>query len=244
MLKNSYKIFVICKDLKTNEVTDVLKKEGHDIIFGSFREVFDEDGQTKGDIILIEMEKDAAKTLLFVKKIREKSIVPIMLLLGREQKTAGILGTDLGADDWLEEPFLPIEAASRIKALLRRCYEMAPKKKKKRGTSQPYEEDVSLSYEGLTLSQSLLCAYEGEEMIQLTGSEFRILAHMMRAPGKVFLKRELVSVLSPGGDGNENALMVHISHLRTKLKDDREPRKYIFNVRGKGYRFGKEKMKV
>lgn len=168
-----------------------------------------------------------------LKKLRETSDIPVIIISAKDADQEKILGLDLGADDYMIKPFNPLEAAARVRTNLRRYDKI-------RGAAGTVpEEKRVLTHRDLTLDLDACTLRRGEQEIALTPVEFRILQLFMRHPGKVFTKQQLYEC----GWGEEyivadNNIMVCISKLRAKL--DADPSAYIRTIRGLGYRMEKE----
>jgi DNA-binding response OmpR family regulator len=181
------------------------------------------------DIMMPEMD---GYTL--VRKIRETSNIPILILSARSDDSGKILGLDLGADDYITKPFNPLEITARIQAQLRRYYRLnAPAA----GTADRITAgDLVLDRESCSLTKN------GRD-IPLTAVEFRILCLLMENRGKVFTKSRIYEHVWDGDfyESDDNTIMVHISKLRDKIEDDPRNPRYLKTIRGLGYRFEKEK---
>ncbi len=163
--------------------------------------------------------------------IRETSSLPVLILSAKGLDSDKILGLSLGADDYLTKPFNPLELVARVKSALRRAYELA-----KTGESG----DVC-SVGKITIDKNhFTCTKDGVQ-IALTPMEFKILAQLMSAPGRIFTKVQLYEAIN--GDffeSDDNTMMVHISKLRDKIEDDPKKPCYIKTIRGLGYKIEKE----
>ena len=165
-------------------------------------------------------------------KIRKKYDFPIIFLSAKNQDNDKILGLNLGADDYMTKPFNPLEIIARINSNLRRAYELG------------YEvKDVSsqLQNGGLVLDMDAMTVKRDGESIFLTPSEFKILALLMKNPGKVFTKAQIYqSINGDFYESDENSIIVHISKIRDKLGDNSKNPQYIKNIRGLGYKIEKK----
>ena len=166
------------------------------------------------------------------REIRKVSDVPILMLTAREEETDRIVGFSLGADDYVVKPFSPRELVERVKAILRRTAAGAP-----RPDDSPRADDA-LRRGGLMLDRErhkVTC--DGEE-VPLTPTEFKLLEALMRRPGKVFSRGELLGRLYPHGEAVvDRVIDVHIGKLRHKIESDPSDPHYIVTVHGVGYRF-------
>ncbi len=172
---------------------------------------------------------------VLTKKIREVNNIPILILTAKIEDNDKILGLNLGADDYLTKPFNPIEIVARVGANLRRFYQL-------NSENNSSNESTICKLGGLELDTEKLILKKNGEEITITPNEFKILAFMMKSPGRVYTKSQLCEAINGEFyDNYENAIMVHISHLREKIEDDPRNPQYIKNVRGVGYKIEKSK---
>ncbi|MBE5997917.1 MAG: response regulator transcription factor [Lachnospiraceae bacterium] len=167
-----------------------------------------------------------------LQKLREDSQIPVIIISAKDADPEKILGLNLGADDYMVKPFNPLEAVARVKTNLRRYHQI-----RGNANTQPAENHF-LTLRDLKLDLDACLLYRGENAIELTPVEFRIMELFMKHPGKVFTKQQIYEC----GWGEEfivadNNIMVCISKLRSKLDDD--PAAYIRTIRGLGYRMEK-----
>ncbi|NLD10735.1 response regulator transcription factor [Aminicella lysinilytica] len=165
-------------------------------------------------------------------KIRKDHNFPIIFLSAKNQDSDKILGLNMGADDYMTKPFNPLEIVARVKSNLRRYYELNDNK----------ETDGSIyTIKDLTIDLEKMSAKKGDKEIILTPTEFKILALLMKHPGRIFTKAQICeSTFGDYYDTDDNSMMVHISKLREKLGDNSKDPKYIRNIRGIGYKIDKE----
>jgi len=178
------------------------------------------------DLVVLDLNLPGLSGEEVCKRIRNHSDVPIIMLTAKGAEEERIAGLDLGADDYLVKPFSPRELAARVRALLRRA----------RAESEPQRSRVTFDTLEIDLAGHRVWL-DGEEL-DLTASEYKLLATLSRFPGRVYSRMELVEkVLGYDFEGYERAIDSHVKNLRAKLDDDpREPR-FIHTVFGVGYRF-------
>lgn len=158
-----------------------------------------------------------------LRKLREKSRVPVIMLTARGQDIDRITGLELGADDYLPKPFNPHELVARIKAVFRR---LAPRE------AVP---DARLEVNGVTLDPSSREVTVDGQRVEFTTIEFDILEMLMRAAGRVLSRDAIIENLyDRKASGFDQSVNVHISHIRRKLELGRT---LIKTVRGVGYQF-------
>lgn len=181
------------------------------------------------DLALLDIMMPGMDGYQVLRKIRERSNIPVMILSAKNQDVDKILGLDLGADDYLAKPFNPLEAMARINSNIRRFYSLGAKGK----------EVKELKVKDLRLDTEACAVYKGDALIDLTSVEYRIMRLFMENPGKVFTKQQLFE--EGWGEAYivaDNSIMVCISKLRAKLSDENDA--YIKTIRGLGYRMEKE----
>jgi two-component system, OmpR family, response regulator len=172
------------------------------------------------DAVLLDVMMPELDGLNVLKKIREKSRVPVIMLTAKGDETDRVVGLELGADDYLAKPFSPRELLARLRAVLRR--------------SELGQEREQLVVGEVSVDLGSRRASVGEREVELTGLEFDLLVALMRRAGRV-VPRSMLLELAGRSDVtvNDRAVDVHISHLRRKLGDD--PPRWIKTVRGVGY---------
>lgn len=157
--------------------------------------------------------------------LRKYSNIPILILSAKSQDNDKILGLNLGADDYIAKPFNPVEIVARVKAQLRRA--------ERTGGSVLTVRDLSLDTASFQLTKN-------GQPILLTPMEYKILAMLMRSPGRIFTKIQLYDgAIGTYFEGDDNTMMVHISRLREKIEDDPKNPRHIIAVRGLGYKIEK-----
>jgi len=179
------------------------------------------------DLILLDIMMPNMDGYQFLRQFRQERQTPIIVITAREEETDAVLGLDLGADDYVIKPFRMRELLSRIRALLRRSS----------GEGEAFE----LLREGeIVLDERTHSVTAKGNEVALTPIEFDLLAILMRSPGRVFNRTELVDQLTDSGfAGLDTTLNVHIRNLRMKIEPDPGNPQYIETVFGVGYRFRK-----
>lgn len=185
------------------------------------------------DLVLLDVMMPEMDGFAVLRKIREKSKVPVLMMTARTEDYDKILGLELGADDYITKPYNPLEVVARIKAQLRRCYDYQEKQE---------EEWEILRGFGLELNLEESTLKKNGQEITLTRTEFRILELLMKTPGRIYTKQQIFnhSWDEPYMEDN-STVMVHISNLRNKIEDDPKKPVMIRTIKGLGYKFEKEK---
>lgn len=182
------------------------------------------------DLAVLDIMMPGLNGFQLTRAIRQRYDLPIIILSAKNADSDKILGLELGADDYLTKPFNPLEIIARVKANLRRSYQLNQHRRGEDDRRQVQVGQLVLNTHALTVKK------DGRE-IALTPTEYKILAHLMGAPGRIFTKVQLYeAVCGSYFEGDENTMMVHISKLRDKLEDDPKEPRYIKTVRGLGYK--------
>jgi two-component system alkaline phosphatase synthesis response regulator PhoP len=210
---------------------DYLSQEGFEVVSAA-------DGQKalfvareeKPDCIILDMMMPEMGGAEFIRIYTTESDAPILVLTAKVEETDKVLGLELGADDYMTKPFSLRELTARINALLRR----AAKGKSEQNILRV--SDVSLDRSGHFVEVA-------DHPVELTPSEFELLAALMAAPGRTFSREELLENLGDAAflEGYERTVDVHIHNLREKIESDPKDPKYIETVYGTGYRFARER---
>lgn len=161
-----------------------------------------------------------------LQEIRQSQKLPVLMMSARTDDQSKILGLDLGADDYIDKPFSVNVLGFKIKALMRRAYDMS-------------EDRQLLTYDSITMDVTTRTVYKDDKEILITGKEFELLEYMMRHPEQVIRKEKLFDEVW-GFDcfSEQGSLNVHIRWLREKLEDDPKNPTLIQTVWRVGYKFG------
>ena len=169
-------------------------------------------------------QKSGTETLA---ALREWSNVPVILLSAKSEDIDKIAGLNLGADDYITKPFNPVELIARVKSQLRRYMKLG-------GGAQ---SGKVIKVGGLTLDDTTKSVLVDNELVSLTPLEYEILALLMKNAGKVFSPKEIsTAVCNETPMGAENAVAVHVRHIREKIEIDPAEPRYLKVVWGKGYK--------
>lgn len=207
-------------------ITDLLRRifayEGYSVaVAASGEEALKRTLERPADLIVLDLMLPGLDGLEVVRRLRlAEDQVPVLMLTARDAVSDRVKGLDAGADDYLVKPFAPEELVARVKAMLRR--------------NQPERQEV-LRYADLELDTGTRLARRGEREIELSPTEYELLALLLRRPRQV-LTRDVIMDRVWGLDfeGSSNVLEVYIGYLRNKLESDGKPR-LIHTVRGIGY---------
>ena len=179
----------------------------------------------KPDLILLDIMMPEMTGYEFIRTYRKERATPIILLTAKLDESDKVLGLELGADDYVTKPFGMRELVARIHAVLRRM------------SAAPDSSEV-LRAADITLDKGSRAVTVNDQPVNLTPSEFELLAVLMSSPGRVFSRSILLDqVQGTTFEGVERTIDVHIRNLRTKIEPDPSKPIYIETVFGVGYRF-------
>lgn len=220
----SIRILVIDDDRRLFDLlANYLAKSGISLSHAaSGRQGLDALTQDVFDAVLLDVMMPGMDGLEVLRRIRDRSQIPVIMLTARGDETDRVVGLELGADDYVAKPFSPRELLARLRAVLRRA--------------QPSAASERLSAGGVELMVSTREVKRAGRRVELTGIEFDILLALMRRAGRVVPRASLLS--EAGRDDltvGERTVDVHISKLRKKLGDDPRTPALIKTVRGVGY---------
>lgn len=208
-------------------IRDFLKREGYSVTW-----------KTSGEQGILALKEDKFRIMLLdvmlpgfdgfetLRIIRKDLGLPVLMMSARNDDQSKILGLDVGADDYIEKPFSIPVLSSKIKAILRRNYDMQ-------------EEHKELSYKDIKVDLDDMTVRRGDKVISVNGKELDILIYFLKNPDKVIHKEALFDAVW-GSDciSEMSTLTVYIRWLREKLEDDPKNPKYIHTVWRVGYKFG------
>ena len=221
-------VLIVEDDPHTVEVVRLyLRRDGHTVLTASNGK----DGlrvaqESAPDLVVLDLMLPEMGGLEVCRELRKESDVPIVMLTARVEEEDRVAGFELGADDYVTKPFSPRELAARIRAVLRR-------------TAQDREDNSpsGLTYREITLDTQRRTASVGQTSLNLTPTEYRLLAMFLREPGRTFTRDEIISrVFGYDFDGFDRTVDSHVSGLRRKLDAAAKDRRYIQTVYGVGYR--------
>ena len=175
------------------------------------------------DLVVLDLGLPGLDGLDVTRSIRRSGELPIIMLTARDDETDRIIGLELGADDYVTKPFSPRELVARVRAVLRR-----------RASSG---ESEMLLARDLTLDVPRMRVLRGTQPIDLTATEFALLAAMARQPGRVFTRAQLLDAIhGVAFESFERAIDAHVKNIRRKLEPEPRSPRYLLTVYGVGYR--------
>ena len=179
-------------------------------------------------LILLDIMMPGMDGITATAKIREFSNVPIIFLTAKSETEDMVLGLNVGADDYITKPFVPVEVLARVRSHLRRYAKLG---------SRPEEGSGELTIGGITVNDREKTVTVEGEIVSLTPTEYSILHLLMNNPGKVYSTKALYeAVWQEAALGSEGAVAVHIRHLREKIEINPSEPRYLKVVWGQGYK--------
>jgi len=180
---------------------------------------------TQPDLAVLDLGLPDRDGLDVLRAVRHESNVPVIILTARGEESDRLVGLELGADDYMVKPFSPKELVARVRAVLRRT-EGAPAM----GAEVIHASDLTLDLPRMRLTVA-------GSQVEITPTEFHLLAALARQPGRIFTRAQLLeAVQGVAFESYERAIDSHIKNLRRKIEPDPRQPRYILTVYGVGYR--------
>ncbi len=184
------------------------------------------------DLILLDVMMPVMDGIAATAEIRKFSNAPIILLTAKSETEDKVLGLNVGADDYITKPFVPVEVLARIRSQLRRYARMDVRT----------EDTESMTIGGITMNDRTKTVTVEGEPVNLTPTEYSILHLLMSNPGKVYSTKTLYeAVWQEAALGSEGSVAVHIRHLREKIEINPSEPRYLKVMWGQGYKLEGEK---
>jgi len=228
-----HRILLVEDDLAINDmVKGQFIKEGFEVVPAfDGEEALELFANDMFDLILLDLMLPKLDGMEFLKIIREKSMIPVLIMSAKDGDLDKALGLGFGADDYIAKPFSMIELTARVKAAIRRATHYSQ-------TGQKQEKKV-LTVGEITLDLDNFLAQKSGKEIKLTAKEFHILKLFISHPSRVYTKAQIYSLIwEDEYYGDENVINVHMRRLREKIEDDPSKPQYIKTLWGIGYKLG------
>ena len=179
----------------------------------------------KPDMIVMDLGLPGVDGLDVTRELRSSSSVPIIMLTARSEETDRVVGLELGADDYITKPFSPKELVARIRAVLRRA------------DATIGGGDVIRAGD-ITIDMPKMAVTVGTRDVDLTASEFELLATLARHPGRIYTRAQLLDNMhGVSFESYERSIDAHIKNIRRKVEPDPRKPRYVLTVYGVGYKF-------
>ena len=182
------------------------------------------------DLVVLDLGLPGIDGLDVARELQRRGPVPIIMLTARGAEVDRVLGLELGADDYLVKPFSPRELVARVRAVLRRSAAGA-------GPGEPEVVRVG----DVEVDPGRRRVTVAGRAIELTATEFDLMAHLATQPGRVFTRAQLLDVIhGVAVESYDRAIDAHVKNIRRKLEPDPHRPRYLMTVHGVGYRFAEE----
>lgn len=224
-------ILIVEDEVKILEVLEAyLKKAGYGVITAiNGSEAIYKYKQYNPRLIILDLMLPDISGEKICEIIRKESEVPIIMLTAKVEEESILKCFSLGTDDYITKPFSPKQVVARVNAVLKRALN--------------YKQDNVLSFNNgdLVINLDTYEVRQGNNLVELTPSEFKILLALCESPKKVFSRGELLDrALGDDSDVYDRIIDSHIKNLRSKIEENSKNPKYILTVHGIGYKFGGE----
>lgn len=181
----------------------------------------------KPDLVVLDLGLPELDGLDVTRALRKDSNVPIIMLTARGEESDKLIGLELGADDYVTKPFSPKELVARVRAVLRRG---------EAASANSGAETVRAA--DITLDIPRMSATVGDRAVELTPTEFQLLATLARQPGRIFTRAQLLdAVRGVAFESYERAIDAHVKNIRHKIEHDPHEPTHLLTVYGVGYKF-------
>lgn len=228
---NNHNILVVDDEIKILDVvSSLLKNKGYRVFQAETGtqalEIFDRENIS---LLVLDLMLPDITGEEVCKRIRKKSRVPIIMLTAKVEEKDLLTGLNIGADDYMTKPFSLKELAARVEAVIRRSSDdLIPLFSK----NSYNDGDLVVDFQQNIIKKQ-------QELVNLTPTELNILSVLMKYPGKVFTRSELIELaLGDNFDGFDRSIDSHIRNLRQKIEDNPKTPIYVLTIHGKGYKFG------
>ena len=179
------------------------------------------------DLVVLDLGLPGLDGLDVARELQRRGRVPIIMLTARSDEVDRVLGLELGADDYLVKPFSPRELVARVRAVLRRTER-----------ARPDDTDSPVVVGDVTVDPARRQVSVAGRPVELTATEFDLVAHLARQPARVFTRAQLLDVIhGVAVESYERVIDAHVKNIRRKLEPDPHRPRYVLTVHGVGYRF-------
>ena len=221
-------ILVVEDEMKIARVVrDYLERAGFDVIVvGDGEAALASARANRPDLVVLDLGLPGMDGMDVARSLRRNHETPIVMVTARGDETDRIVGLELGADDYVVKPFSPKELVARVRAVLRRS-----------GVANAAGE-APIHVGDVRIDPSRLRVTAGHRTIELTPTEFQLLATLAREPGRVFTRGQLLDAIHGVAFASyERAIDAHVKNIRKKLEPEPGRPRYVLTVHGVGYRF-------
>jgi DNA-binding response OmpR family regulator len=206
-------------------VRDVLEHAGFDVLVSADGPAALHQARTRGpDLVILDLGLPGLDGLDVARALRRESDLPIIMLTARAEESDTLVGLELGADDYITKPFSTKELVARVRAVLRRV-----------DATSSQEREIRVA--DLTIDTERMLVTRADQRVDLTASEFQLLAALARHPGRVLTRGQLLDAIhGEAFEAYERAIDAHVKNIRRKLEPQPQSPRYVLTVFGVGYR--------
>jgi DNA-binding response OmpR family regulator len=225
-------ILVVEDEPRIAELTrDYLEHAGYSVrIAGTGEAAVQAVHRDRPDLVILDLGLPGIDGLDVTRAIRRDSALPVIMVTARDDELDKLLGLELGADDYMTKPFSPRELVARVRAVLRRAE-----------ASTEARADEVIRAGALTMDVARMRTRLAERPIDLTPTEFALLAALARQPGRIFTRSQLLDAIHGiAFESFERAIDTHVKNIRRKLEPDPRRPSHVLTVYGVGYRLADE----
>jgi len=223
------KVLVVDDEPTVREVVvGYLRRDGHDVAeAGDGHKALELLEAEPPDLVVLDMMLPGVNGLDILRRVRQTSNIPVIMLTARAEESDRVAGLELGADDYVVKPFSPRELAARVNGVLRRT------------SGRENDSPKVIEFEGLSVDPLAREVRLADEIVEMTPKEFDVLAFLASSPRQVFSRAQLLEqVWQSSPEWQDPATVtVHVRRIRNKIESDPENPRWITTVWGVGYRF-------
>ena len=231
MIKDAGRVLVVDDEQALARlVADYLTRDGFDVAIATDGlAAVDAARARMPDVVVLDLGLPGLDGIEVCRQLRTFSDCYVIMLTARADEIDKLIGLSVGADDYMTKPFSPRELVARVHAVLRRP----------RGAPTGGAQAEALRFGSLSVDVAAREVRSDGTLVELTRTEFDVLATLAARPRLVFTRRQLIDAIwGETWVGDEHLVDVHIGHLRRKLGDDPDAGRFVRTVRGVGYRMG------
>ena len=232
-MKEEINIYVVEDEKDISDIIVLyLKKEGYRVkAFYNGEKALNEILEIPPHLVILDIMLPDMDGLSILRELRKKSFLPVIFLTSRKDEVDKIIGLEIGADDYISKPFSPREMVARVKSVLRRVKTYKSSQARKTSNNVIESGKFSLDLDGMRIVTK-------KNSIKLTSTEFELLRLLMKRPGRIFSRTDLLDLVwGEEFEGESRTVDVHIRNLRKKIKKACGSINSIQSIRGVGYAF-------
>ena len=236
MIHSEYHILIVEDDKEIRDGIEIfLRSQGYQVYkAGDGVEGLEIIEKENIDLAIVDIMMPRMDGIQMTMKLREKYEFPVIMLSAKSEETDKVMGLNIGADDYVTKPFTPLELMARVNSQLRRYSKFQNRQKEFAENSKVYVNG------GLELNEETVEVFVDGNLTKLTPIEFKILALLMKHPGRVFSSEEIYERVWNERAINTDTIMVHVRNIRDKIEINPKEPKYLKVVWGVGYKIEKQ----